>query len=126
MKIFFLIVIAMLMAGVQVYAADDFYHFDSIAAKTRFENLTGNLRCLVCQNQNLSESNAPLANDLRTQVYQKIINYLVARYGDFILYKPPFRLATALLWLGPLMFLLCGSGYLLFYLRQHKESAKPC
>jgi cytochrome c-type biogenesis protein CcmH len=68
-------------------------------------------------------------------VYQKIqsgqsdaeiINYLVERYGDFILYKPPFRLATALLWLGPLLFLLCGSAYLFYYLRQHQESASVC
>jgi cytochrome c-type biogenesis protein CcmH len=133
MKLFFLMLLALL--AMQVYAADDFYHFDSPATKIRFQHLTSDLRCLVCQNQNLAESNAPLANDLRAQVYQKIqsgqsdaeiINYLVERYGDFILYKPPFRLATALLWLGPLLFLLCGSAYLFYYLRQHQESASVC
>ncbi len=134
MKLFFLMLL-LLAGALQVYAADDFYHFDTPATKVRFQNLTGNLRCLVCQNQNLAESNAPLANDLRAQVYQKIqtgqsdeeiINYLVARYGDFILYKPPFRAATAALWLGPLLFLICGSAYLFYYLRRYRESAESC
>jgi cytochrome c-type biogenesis protein CcmH len=135
MRTFILIFIALMITAFQVYAADDFYHFDSQETKTRFQQLTSSLRCLVCQNQNLSESNAPLANDLRAQVYQKIesgqsdqeiINYLVARYGDFILYKPPFSLATALLWMGPLLFLLCGIAYLFFYLRSHRMSTDVC
>ncbi|MGH8035069.1 MAG: cytochrome c-type biogenesis protein [Nevskiales bacterium] len=76
----------------------------------RYETLLNELRCMVCQNQNLAESNAPLAEDLRrevrTQVMQgksstEIKTYLTARYGDFVLYRPPFKPRTWLLWLGP-------------------------
>jgi cytochrome c-type biogenesis protein CcmH len=113
-----------------LFAASDFYPFDSSAESNRFQALTSQLRCLVCQNQNLAESNAPLAEDLRKQVYeqvrhgksdQEIIAYLVSRYGDFILYRPPFNIATLILWLGPLLFLLIGLSYLIYYLRKTKR-----
>ncbi len=76
----------------------------------RYETLLNELRCLVCQNQNLAESNAPLAEDLRREVRTQIGKgkssaeikaYLTARYGDFVLYRPPFKPRTWLLWLGP-------------------------
>jgi len=111
----------------QLFAVEDFYHFDTPAQQERFAALTSQLRCLVCQNQNLSESNAPLAADLRQQVYQhmqrgqsdkQIVDYLVARYGDFILYRPPINAATLGLWLGPLIFLFLSVLYLLFYIRK--------
>jgi cytochrome c-type biogenesis protein CcmH len=113
-----------------VLAAEDFYHFPTQAEQQRFHDLTSELRCLVCQNQTLAESNAPLANDLRKQIYQhmqagqdnkQIISYLVERYGDFILYSPPLNLATMGLWFGPLLLLLAGITYLFYYLRKHKE-----
>jgi cytochrome c-type biogenesis protein CcmH len=72
--------------------------------------LANELRCLVCQNQTIAESNADLAQDLRRQINEQIaagrsdreiIDYMVARYGDFVLYRPPFKAATAALWLGP-------------------------
>ncbi len=81
----------------------------------RFRNLAGEFRCLVCQNQSILESNADLAKDLKHQIYtmmqqgrtdQEIINYLVARYGDFVLYRPPLRLNTFLLWTGPFLLLI--------------------
>jgi len=112
---------------VALFAATDFYPFDSSTQQQRFTQLTTELRCLVCQNQNLAESNAPLAADLRQQVYQhiragesddQIINYLVSRYGDFILYRPPVNKATLGLWLAPGLFLLIGIGYLLNYIRK--------
>jgi len=112
------------------HAAEDMFTFQNAQDQQRFDTLTTELRCLVCQNQNLAESNAPLAIDLRFQIYKKIlqgetnkniVDYLVARYGSFILYSPPFNLTTFILWLGPLLVLLSGLGFLLFYLRGNKQ-----
>lgn len=109
------------------YAAQDFYQFDSAEKKQQFETLTSQLRCLVCQNQTIAESNAPLAADLRDQVYQQIqhgksdsdiISYLLNRYGDYILYRPPFNFMTIGLWLGPIVLLMAGLVYLFFYIRK--------
>ena len=122
-----LILIFLLLVSSTLLAAQDFYQFTNPLEKQRFFNLTTGLRCLVCQNQNLAESNAPLATDLRDQIYQQIIsgksdndiiNYLVSRYGNYILYKPPLRVATLGLWFGPLLFLVFGFCYLIFYLKQ--------
>lgn len=110
----------------QVIAAEDFYTFNSSTERQRFETLTGELRCLVCQNQNLAESNAGLAVDLRNEIFQQIqtgrtdsqiIDYLVNRYGNFILYRPPFHFQTLGLWLAPFLILLSGLIYLLRYIR---------
>ena len=87
------------------------------AFEARLKRLEADLRCLVCQNQTLADSNAPLAEDLRREVRAlavsgksdaEIREFLVARYGDFVLYKPPVRESTWLLWFGP--FLLLGGG----------------
>lgn len=100
-----------------IFAADNTYQFNSAAQQLRFYQLTHQLRCLVCQNETLADSNAPLAMDLRNKIAQQImagvsdkdiLNYLVNRYGDFILYKPRFISMTYILWCAPLMFLLCG------------------
>ena len=88
----------------------------------RVTALVSELRCLVCQNQTLADSNAPLAEDLRNQVREKmrqgesdnqIVDYMVARYGDFVLYRPPLKLTTVLLWFGPLLLLAGGFVVLL-------------
>ena len=88
----------------------------------RVMSLANELRCLVCQNQTIADSNAPLAEDLRNQVREKIrqgasdseiVDYMVARYGDFVLYRPPFKLTTVLLWFGPLLLLAAGFVVLL-------------
>lgn len=101
----------------QVANADVLYPFDSEKQSAQFHHLLHELRCLVCQNQDLSDSNAPLAKDLRDEVYHMVLegqsdyeitHYLTARYGDFILFKPPMKGITVLLWLGPLIFLLLG------------------
>ncbi len=85
--------------------------------EARYQALIEELRCLVCQNQNIAESNAPLAEDLRLQVAEminagrsdaEIKDYLVARYGDFVLYRPPFKPNTWLLWGGPFLLLVLG------------------
>lgn len=98
-------------------AANSMYPLNSIKQEAQFNHLLKELRCLVCQNQNLADSNAPLAKDLRLQVYQlvqdgksdtEIYNYLTSRYGDFILFKPPVKAVTWLLWFGPFMFLMLG------------------
>ena len=87
----------------------------------RVNALAEELRCLVCQNQTLAESNAPLAVDLRNQMReqlskgaseQDVRDFMVARYGDFVLYRPPFKAATLALWLGPFVLLLLGAWIL--------------
>jgi len=110
--------IFILMALASGLQADDVpMEFSDPAQAQRYKDLIGELRCLVCQNQSLADSNAELAQDLRREVYRKfiegdnnedIIKYLVARYGDFVLYRPPFKLTTYLLWLGPIIFLIIG------------------
>ena len=99
------------------------YSFDQPKQAAQFQGLLKELRCLVCQNQDLADSNAGLAKDLRREVYhmvkagqsdQDIVHYLTTRYGDFILFKPPVKSLTLLLWFGPGLFLLLG---LLIFLR---------
>ncbi len=98
------------------------YQFDNPAQKARFNQLTSELRCLVCQNQNLAESNAKLAVDLREQIYQQLQQgrdkqdiraYMVKRYGDFILYRPVLQSKTFLLWFGPIIILAIGFAMLI-------------
>ncbi len=96
----------------------------------RMVALAANLRCLVCQNESLASSHAELAEDLRREVReqiragkndQQITDYLVARYGDFVLYDPPMKSYTVLLWFGPFLLLLGGAGVLLYQLRQRRK-----
>ena len=95
---------------------------DPVAAK-RAVALSAQLRCLVCQNQTIADSNAELAVDLRRQVNEQIkagrtdreiVDYMVERYGAFVLYKPPFNMTTLLLWLGPSLLVVFG---VIFYVR---------
>lgn len=100
--------------------------------EAQYQKLIAELRCLVCQNQTIAESSAPLAVDLRNQVKSQItagrsqaeiVDYLTQRYGDFVLYRPPFKASTALLWIGP--FLLLGGGLLwaLIFIRRSRPAA---
>jgi len=106
----------------------------AVAADPKLEadmmELSHKLRCLVCQNQSIAESNAPLAVDLRNQVREQlaagkdkddVIDYLVERYGDFVLYEPPFKAVTGLLWVGPFALLLGGAGWLAWRLRRRRS-----
>jgi len=115
--------IALLLTLVSnVFAATDLYPFETQNQSAQFLRLTNELRCLVCQNQNLADSHAPLAKDLRDEVYQQIlhgnsdkniIGYLTERYGEFILYRPPLDTNTMILWFGPIILLLLGLFFLL-------------
>ena len=100
------------------------------ALEQRMKNLSSKLRCLVCQNQTLADSNADLAVDLRNEIREKmqkgmtdaeIRTYLVDRYGDFVLYQPPFKPVTFLLWLGPFLLLALGFGILYLNLRRRQK-----
>ena len=97
--------------------ANSLYPLDTVKQEAQFNHLLRELRCLVCQNQDLADSNAGLAKDLRDEVYQlvksgksdnEIILYLTERFGDFILFKPPVKAITVLLWFGPGLFLVLG------------------
>ena len=92
------------------------------ALETRARNLSRELRCMVCQNQSIDDSDAPLARDLRLLVRERltagdsdaqVIDFLTARYGDFVLYRPPFKASTLALWLGPFALLALGAWLLL-------------
>ena len=104
------------------YATFDDFDFSGNVTEKRFQNLVSKLRCLVCQNESLAGSQAELAQDLRREVYElmqsgkndsEVIDFLVNRYGDFVLYEPPLRPSTWLLWIGPFL-LFTVSIFLLF------------
>ena len=97
--------------------ANDNLNFSQAPYESRYYRLINELRCLVCQNQTLADSNAELARDLRLKTHQliesgesddSIIRFMVDRYGDFILYRPPLRIRTMLLWIGPVLMLALG------------------
>jgi cytochrome c-type biogenesis protein CcmH len=99
-------------------------------AEARLKHLAVELRCLVCQNQTLADSNAPLAEDLRREVREmiaknmsdkEIIDFLVQRYGDFVLYRPPWKTTTTLLWIGPFLLLAGGAIALVRTLRRRGQ-----
>jgi cytochrome c-type biogenesis protein CcmH len=100
----------------------------------RVAALSHELRCLVCQNQSLAESNAPLAVDLRNQIREQlkagkterdVLDFMVARYGDFVLYRPPFKAATAALWLGPFVLLALGAWLLYRNVARRRRDEPP-
>ena len=104
--------------------------FTSHAQELRFQHLTRQLRCPMCQNETLADSNAPIARDLRNQIFQmmqqgknddEIKQYLVARYSEFVLYDPPLKPGTWLLWFGPLAILLGGAGVVLLAIRRRNR-----
>jgi cytochrome c-type biogenesis protein CcmH len=106
---------------------------DPVAA-ARAVHLANELRCLVCQNQSIADSNAELAVDLRRQIREQIaagksdgeiVDFMVARYGDFVLYRPPLKLTTVLLWLGPLLLVAAGCVVLARQLRARRGAEPP-
>lgn len=113
----------LLLAGAAFAAGAD----DGAALEKRVDHVAQQLRCLVCQNQSIADSHAQLALDLkkeaRTQLSQgrseqEVIDFMVQRYGDFVLYRPPFNAATLLLWIGPFALLAAGLAALLVNLRR--------
>lgn len=111
-------IVAFGFAGLAFGQASEIAHPDA-AVEERLKGLAEELRCLVCQNQTIADSNAPLALDLRNQIRGQIAEgrsdsqireYMVDRYGDFVLYRPPFKASTAILWVGPFALLLFGAA----------------
>lgn len=108
----------MLLAGLAT-AAGDLYAFRSPQQEQQFHRLTRQLRCPKCQNNSIADSGSIIAADMRQKVYellqqgkseQQIIDYMVARYGNFVTYDPPLTPSTVILWLGPILLLLIGLG----------------
>jgi cytochrome c-type biogenesis protein CcmH len=100
--------------------------------EARVTAITAELRCMVCQNQTIADSNSGLADDLRNQVREQlrqgasdaqVLQFMTDRYGDFVLYRPPFRASTALLWIGPTLLLVVGLGALVMVLRRRAKLA---
>jgi len=121
------LIVVLMAILVPALANDAPLHFDTPQQHARYKHLIQELRCLVCQNETLADSTADLAQDLRQEVYQQImsgkddkaiIGYLTARYGDFVLYRPPLKRSTWLLWFGPFVLLLLGVFILFRLLRQ--------
>ena len=112
-----LLLLGLLIFACPGWAELEVLNFDSAEQEQRYQALIKELRCLVCQNQNLADSNADLARDLRHKTYQmilagssdrEIVAYMVDRYGDFVLYRPPLKTSTLVLWSGPFIILLVG------------------
>lgn len=121
-----IIMVCTLASAPQTRAADEVVHFDNPDHKVLYQALLKEYRCLKCQNQNLWDSNASLAGDLRREIREQIIagkeqneidQYLVARYGEFVLYRPRFGTKTAILWIGPFVLLLIGLTSLVMMVR---------
>ncbi len=127
----FSLLLPLLLFTSLLWAAIDVLEFDSPEQEALFQQLTQELRCLVCQNQNLADSDADLARDLRMEVYEMVKSgqnaeeikaFLVARYGDFVLYRPPLQRNTLLLWGLPPLLLLVGLLALWRFLAQSRKS----
>lgn len=134
MRLFIASVLMLLGWAVQVpaMAAIDVYTFDSDNQEQIFRELTKELRCPKCQNQDIADSNAGLAKDLRDKTYQmvregkdkeEIVDYMVARYGNFILYNPPLMASTLILWLGPIVVILIGGTVI--FVRSRRAPVMP-
>lgn len=125
----FALTFALLSAG--SVRAQQPIEFQSPAEEQAFKTLTAELRCVMCQNQSIADSNAPIAQDLRQEVLRlmregrsepEIKQYLVERYSDFVLYEPPMKKSTWLLWAGPFLLLLIGSVAVVAVIRR-KQAA---
>lgn len=124
-----LLLLLVFAGGVQAQAIEPM-PFTDRAQEVRFQQLTHQLRCPMCQNETLADSNAPIARDLRNQIFKmmqqgksddEIKQYLVDRYSDFVLYDPPLKGGTWLLWFGPLLILLGGAGVVLAVVRKRSR-----
>jgi len=110
------------------------FDFTGKVDEDRFKALIVQLRCLVCQNQSLADSDAELAHDLRREIFEmmdngksdkEVVDFLVARYGDFVLYNPPVKPETWILWYGPFVLLAIGLLVLVYTVRKRKHQREP-
>ena len=128
-----LLILCGLLFSFSLWAAIDTYQFDSVAQEEQYRDLTGSLRCPKCQNNSIADSNAMIAADMRLKVYelmkqgqsrQQIIDYMVARYGNFVTYEPPVTPSTLILWVGPGLFALLGGLTIILRSRQRKTRSE--
>jgi cytochrome c-type biogenesis protein CcmH len=127
-----LLVVLLAASGIAAAAVEPL-EFRDAAEEARYKALIGELRCLVCQNQSLADSNADLAGDLRHEVFNKmrsgasdkeIIDFLVARYSDFVLYRPPVKSTTFVLWFLPFGLIAGGGALLIYVIRRRRPAAE--
>jgi len=128
----FLLVLTLILAAAPAFAVNPDEMLSNPALEARARTLSAELRCMVCQNQSIDDSNADLAKDLRLLVRERItdgdsdeqvLNYIVSRYGEFVLLKPRFSLRTLLLWGAPVLLILAGGVSLIVFAR--KRAGKP-
>ena len=119
-----------LVFSASLQAKVETHDFENAQMEADYKVLINELRCLVCQNQNLADSNAELAQDMRSKVFkmlgegkqkQEIVDYMVARYGDFVMYRPPVKSSTFILWFGPLIFFVVAGIVVATYIRRQKQ-----
>ncbi|MEM0954955.1 MAG: cytochrome c-type biogenesis protein [Pseudomonadota bacterium] len=124
--------LSLLAVAMATHAVIETYEFDDPSLQTRFKVLAAELRCPKCQNQNIADSNAPIAADLRKQLHAQlhagasdteIVDYMVSRYGEFVLYRPRMNSVTAALWLAPAILLLLATAVVLLSVRRRTKSA---
>jgi cytochrome c-type biogenesis protein CcmH len=134
MTILRVLVLFCLALAFPALAVIETYEFSSPELEKRYHQLSQELRCPKCQNQNIADSNAPIAQDLRRLLYQQlesgandqeILDYMVARYGEFVRYRPAFDRATAVLWFAPLILLLLAAVTVFMVLRRRDSSDTP-
>jgi cytochrome c-type biogenesis protein CcmH len=122
-------IISMALSAV-LFAKVEALVFETPEQEASYKRLIGELRCLVCQNQNIADSNAELAQDLRARTYdlikqgkseQEIIDHMVQRYGDFVMYRPPLKSTTLFLWAGPFILMIVAVVLVLLYVRRRRN-----
>ncbi|MER2496438.1 cytochrome c-type biogenesis protein [Vibrio neptunius] len=127
-KMIFALLAAMTLS-LAAHATIQIYEFENLQQEQQFKELGNTLRCPKCQNNTIADSNAELAVDLRQKVYemtkegkskQEIVDYMIARYGNFVTYNPPFTMATSILWLGPIFVLVFGFSFIVLRTRSRK------
>jgi len=124
----FLAILTLLLGfGLPAFAVEPDEELADPALEARARDISSHLRCVVCQNQSIDDSTAPLARDLRLIIRERlaagdsndqVIAFVVERYGDFVLLRPPFQEDTYLLWFGPFLILIIGGGLIFFYFRK--------
>lgn len=121
-----------LVIAFSVHAAIDVFDFDTPEQEKQFHELSNTLRCPKCQNNSIADSNAALAQDLRQKVYemtkqgkseQEIVDYMIARYGNFVTYNPPLTVGTAILWVAPFSVLIVGFIVIVVRTKRRKAAA---
>lgn len=122
---------ALMFSAAVAHGAIDTYAFADEAQRQRYLALTQELRCPKCQNQDIADSNAPIAADLRREIVRllgegysdrQVVDYMVDRYGEFIRYKPALTARTGVLWFGPVMLLFIGAGVITLIVRRRRAS----